>query len=199
MGLELPLPQPLHNNRWPLRSFLTISTLIGLIGLAGVIAAPKEGAATFATSLIFISDLWLLFSRAVMRHLHVGPKLVREQQLLWENLRDETTDKKLIATMETMTDEEFMQRSWRTATVVWTTLVALKIPAFAGAAALFFFSGHEVSHKVGGIPAYSIGLIWISICISFALRASRNSRRLDHAERAAFEARQVALDAVSSN
>lgn len=194
MGLESPLPQPLHPNKWPLRVFLVLGTLVLLIGLAGVIAAPKEGAAFFTGSLVVITVLWMLFSRSVMRHAFHGPKLVREQAMYWENVRDDVKDKDLLRTMETMTDEEFLKRAWRVAAVVWTTLVALFVPALAMSATFFFTSGHEAGHKVASIPPYAASAVWLLVCITFAVRASKYSRQLDATEREAYEMRQSALE-----
>lgn len=199
MGLESPLPQPLHGNRWPLRVFLTLAVLFFLISLAAVISLPSEGAGFLAGTLVILTAIWMLFSRAVMRHAHAKPKLVPEQALLWDNHRDGVKDGEVIHAMESMTDEEFLKRAWRLSAVVWTVLVALMVPAIAGAAALFFTSGHATSHKVASIPPYAAGFVWTVLCIWFAVRANRYSRQLDHAERDAYEARAAALDSLGSS
>ncbi|MGB1697505.1 MAG: hypothetical protein ACPHK8_03815 [Thermoplasmatota archaeon] len=193
MGRSSPLPQPLHENRWPLRVFLTISVFIGLVALAAMISAPREATGVLTGSLVVVTILWMLFARSVMRHAHSRPKLVREQAMLWDNVRDEVQDEDLLSTMETMTDEEFLKRAWRIASVVWTTLVALYVPALVLAATFFFTSGHEEGHKMASIPPYAGAAVWLAVCIVFAVRATQFSRQLDGAEREAAEMRQSAL------
>lgn len=193
MGQSSPLPQPLHENRWPLRVFLTLSVFIGLISLAAMISAPREAAGFFTGGLVVTTILWMLFARSVMRHAHARPRLVREQAMLWDNVRDEVQDQELLSTMETMTDEEFLKRAWRIASVVWTTLVALYVPALMLAATFFFTSGHEAGHKMASIPPYAGAGLWLTVCIVFAVRATQFSRQLDGAEREAAEIRHSAL------